>query len=135
MYPGGGATGAGRSRKVMLDELEKYEFGLLIMDEVHILPAATFQKSLDRIKAHTKLGLTATLVREDNKIDDLRFLIGPKIYEANWLELQQKGYLARGAHSSRRSGQPLARSGKATRPVLTRGPVAYQSSAMKSSAR
>jgi DNA excision repair protein ERCC-3 len=85
----------GKARKVMMEELEKYEFGLLIMDEVHILPAATFQKSLDKIKAHAKLGLTATLVREDNKIDDLRFLIGPKIFEANWLELQRAGYLAR----------------------------------------
>ena len=85
----------GKTRGVMLEELEKYEFGLLIMDEVHKLPAKTFQRSLDRINAHCKLGLTATLVREDGKIDDLRFLIGPKIYEANWLELQDRGYLAR----------------------------------------
>ena len=41
-----------------------------------------------------KLGLTATLVREDNLIDDLYFLIGPKLYEANWLDLQQRGFLA-----------------------------------------
>jgi len=38
--------------------------------------------------------LTATLLREDDKIADLNFLIGPKIYEANWLELQEKGYIA-----------------------------------------
>ncbi|QQP40823.1 Uncharacterized protein FKW44_015004, partial [Caligus rogercresseyi] len=41
------------------------------------------------------LGLTATLVREDDKIADLNFLIGPKLYEANWLELQKEGYIAR----------------------------------------
>jgi DNA excision repair protein ERCC-3 len=41
-----------------------------------------------------KLGLTATLVREDDLIEDLFFLIGPKLYEANWLDLQQKGFLA-----------------------------------------
>lgn len=47
------------------------------------------------MNAHTKLGLTATLVREDDKIADLNFLIGPKLYEANWMELQNKGYIAR----------------------------------------
>ncbi len=41
-----------------------------------------------------KLGLTATLVREDELIDDLFFLIGPKLYEANWLDLQAAGYIA-----------------------------------------
>lgn len=46
-----------------------------------------FRKVLDKTKAHTKLGLTATLVREDDKIEDLNFLIGPKLYEANWLDL------------------------------------------------
>jgi len=47
------------------------------------------------VQAHCKLGLTATLVREDDKIADLNFLIGPKLYEANWLELQKAGYIAR----------------------------------------
>ncbi len=45
--------------------------------------------------AHTKLGLTATLVREDDKIEDLNFLIGPKLYEANWLDLASKGHIAK----------------------------------------
>ena len=47
------------------------------------------------VKAHCKLGLTATLVREDDKITDLNFLIGPKLYEANWLQLQKSNFLAR----------------------------------------
>ena len=47
------------------------------------------------MKAHCKLGLTATLVREDDRIQDLNFLIGPKLYEANWMELQNSGYIAR----------------------------------------
>ena len=47
------------------------------------------------VQAHTKLGLTATLVREDDKIQDLNFLIGPKLYEANWMELQNNGFIAR----------------------------------------
>ncbi len=54
-----------------------------------------FRKVLSICKAHCKLGLTATLVREDNKIQDLNFLIGPKLYEANWLDLQELGFLAR----------------------------------------
>lgn len=47
------------------------------------------------VNAHCKLGLTATLVREDNKIKDLSFLVGPKLYEANWIDLTAEGYLAR----------------------------------------
>ncbi len=47
------------------------------------------------VQSHCKLGLTATLVREDDKIADLNFLIGPKLYEANWLELQNGGYIAK----------------------------------------
>ena len=47
------------------------------------------------VQAHAKLGLTATLVREDDKIQDLNFLIGPKLYEANWMELQNSGFIAK----------------------------------------
>ena len=47
------------------------------------------------MQAHCKLGLTATLVREDDRIQDLNFLIGPKLYEANWMELQNSGFIAR----------------------------------------
>ena len=46
------------------------------------------------VKAHCKLGLTATLVREDERISDLNFLIGPKLYEANWLDLTRAGHIA-----------------------------------------
>jgi DNA excision repair protein ERCC-3 len=60
-----------------------------------MLPANVFRSVIDLCKAHCKLGLTATLVREDDKIRDINFLIGPKLYEANWLDLQEQGYLAR----------------------------------------
>ena len=50
---------------------------------------------LQAVNAHCKLGLTATLVREDDRIQDLNFLIGPKLYEANWMELQRSGFIAR----------------------------------------
>lgn len=68
-------------------EIKKIDWGLLILDEVQVVPANTFRQVFTTCKAHCKLGLTATLVREDNKIDDLNFLIGPKLYEANWLDL------------------------------------------------
>lgn len=54
-----------------------------------------FRRVLTIVQSHCKLGLTATLLREDDKIADLNFLIGPKLYEANWLELQKKGFIAR----------------------------------------
>lgn len=57
--------------------------------------AKMFRRVLTIVQAHCKLGLTATLVREDDKIVDLNFLIGPKLYEANWMELQNNGYIAK----------------------------------------
>jgi DNA excision repair protein ERCC-3 len=54
-----------------------------------------FRKVLTIVAAHTKLGLTATLVREDDKIEDLNFLIGPKLYEANWMDLANRGHIAK----------------------------------------
>ncbi|KAJ2496867.1 DNA repair helicase RAD25 [Coemansia sp. RSA 1972] len=78
----------------MLDFLEGREWGMMLLDEVHVMPAMMFRNVVARIAAHSKLGLTATLVREDNKIDDLNFLIGPKLYEANWMDLANKGHIA-----------------------------------------
>ncbi|KAI9620486.1 hypothetical protein H4Q26_013698 [Puccinia striiformis f. sp. tritici PST-130] len=77
----------------MMDFLTSREWGLIILDEVHVVPAAMFRRVVGTIKAHAKLGLTATLVREDDKIDDLNFLIGPKLYEANWMDLAAKDIL------------------------------------------
>ena len=70
------------------------EWGLLILDEVHVAPARDFRKSFGIVKSHCKLGLTATLVREDERINDLHFLIGPKLYEANWSDLAKDGHIA-----------------------------------------
>lgn len=81
------------SQKVM-DFLTQREWGLVILDEVHVVPAAMFRRVVTTVAAHAKLGLTATLVREDDKIGDLNFLIGPKLYEANWMDLAQKGHIA-----------------------------------------
>ncbi|GAA39781.2 TFIIH basal transcription factor complex helicase XPB subunit [Clonorchis sinensis] len=79
----------------MMEWIKGQEWGLMILDEVHTIPAKMFRRVLTIVQAHCKLGLTATLVREDDKITDLNFLIGPKLYEANWLELQQRGFIAR----------------------------------------
>lgn len=75
--------------------LQEQEWGIMILDEVHTIPAKMFRRVLTIVQSHCKLGLTATLLREDDKIADLNFLIGPKLYEANWLELQKRGYIAR----------------------------------------
>lgn len=79
----------------MMDFLRRREWGLMLLDEVHVVPANMFRKVIGGIKAHSKLGLTATLLREDDKIEDLNFLIGPKLYEANWMELSQQGHIAK----------------------------------------
>jgi len=59
-----------------------------------MLHAVTVLQVIGIVKAHCKLGLTATLVREDERIADLNFLIGPKLYEANWLDLTRAGHIA-----------------------------------------
>ncbi|KAI6380882.1 DNA repair helicase RAD25 [Pyricularia grisea] len=79
----------------ILDWLQSREWGLMILDEVHVAPAKMFRRVTSALKSHSKLGLTATLLREDDKISDLNFLIGPKLYEANWMELSLGGHIAR----------------------------------------
>ncbi|KAG0566661.1 hypothetical protein KC19_7G079900 [Ceratodon purpureus] len=81
------------SQKI-IEEIQNREWGLLLMDEVHVVPAHMFRKVISITKSHCKLGLTATLVREDERISDLNFLIGPKLYEANWLDLVKGGFIA-----------------------------------------
>ena len=67
----------------------------IIIDEVHRLPAEKFKLALKCIKSHVKIGLTATLLREDSRLGDLQFIIGPKLYEENLVDLMQQGYLAK----------------------------------------
>ncbi|KAM0678835.1 DNA repair helicase RAD25 [Binucleata daphniae] len=77
----------------IIDLVNQRIWGLMILDEVHVVPATMFRKVVS-MKHFTKLGLTATLVREDDKIEDLNFLIGPKLYEANWQDLSKQGHIA-----------------------------------------
>ncbi|ATY65249.1 DNA repair helicase RAD25 [Cordyceps militaris] len=79
----------------MMRFLTGREWGLMLLDEVHVVPANIFRRVTSSIKTHSKLGLTATLLREDDKISDLNFLIGPKLFEANWMELSKQGHIAR----------------------------------------
>jgi DNA excision repair protein ERCC-3 len=88
-----GGQRSDKSAEVMRN-IRSREWGLLLMDEVHVVPAKMFRRVIGSVKAHCRLGLTATLVREDDLISDLNFLIGPKLYEANWMDLTAQGYLA-----------------------------------------
>lgn len=84
---------AEQSERIM-QRICQRDWGLLVLDEVHVFPAEGVKTIVQRVNAHCMLGLTATLVREDSKIEDLNFMIGPKLYEANWLDLVAQGYLA-----------------------------------------
>lgn len=76
-----------------LDLFDRGEFGLIVYDEVHLLPAPVFRATAG-IQARRRLGLTATLVREDGRQDEVFSLIGPKRYELPWKQLERQGFLA-----------------------------------------
>ena len=69
------------------------EWGLILYDEVHVLPAPVFKVTAE-IQAMSRLGLTATLIREDNREEEVFSLVGPKRYDVPWKELEQKGWIA-----------------------------------------
>ncbi len=70
-----------------------YDWGLIIYDEVHLLPAPVFRFTAE-IQARRRLGLTATLIREDGREADVFSLIGPKKFDVPWRELEQQGWIA-----------------------------------------
>ncbi|MCF7940165.1 MAG: DEAD/DEAH box helicase [Spirochaetia bacterium] len=70
-----------------------YNWGLVLYDEVHTLPAPVFKVTAE-IQSMYRVGLTATLVREDNREDEVFSLVGPKRYDIPWRELEQKGWIA-----------------------------------------
>ena len=69
------------------------DWGLIIYDEVHLLPAPIFRMTAD-LQARRRLGLTATLVREDGREGEVFSLIGPKRYDAPWKDIEAQGYIA-----------------------------------------
>jgi DNA excision repair protein ERCC-3 len=76
-----------------LDLFGARDWGLIIYDEVHLLPAPIFRFTAD-LQARRRLGLTATLVREDGREGDVFSLIGPKRYDAPWKDIEAQGWIA-----------------------------------------
>ncbi|WP_435736982.1 DNA repair helicase XPB [Cellulosimicrobium sp. PMB13] len=76
-----------------LELLDARDWGLVVYDEVHLLPAPIFRMTAD-LQARRRLGLTATLVREDGREDEVFSLIGPKRYDAPWKDIEAQGYIA-----------------------------------------
>ncbi len=72
---------------------DQRDWGLIIYDEVHLLPAPVFRVTA-QIQARRRLGLTATLIREDGREEDVFSLIGPKKYDVPWRELETRGWIA-----------------------------------------
>jgi DNA excision repair protein ERCC-3 len=83
-------------RKGVYTHLELFDardWGLVLYDEVHLLPAPIFRMTAD-LQTRRRLGLTATLVREDGREGDVFSLIGPKRYDAPWKEMESQGWIA-----------------------------------------
>ncbi|HEX4359958.1 MAG TPA: DNA repair helicase XPB [Pseudonocardia sp.] len=76
-----------------LELFDSKDWGLIIYDEVHLLPAPVFRMTAD-LQSRRRLGLTATLVREDGREGDVFSLIGPKRYDAPWRDIEQQGWIA-----------------------------------------
>src|SRR5699024_6973137 len=76
-----------------LELFDARDWGLVIYDEVHLLPAPIFRMTAD-LQARRRLGLTATLVREDGREGEVFSLIGPKRYDAPWKDIETQGYIA-----------------------------------------
>ncbi|MEH0110479.1 DNA repair helicase XPB [Tersicoccus sp. MR15.9] len=76
-----------------LELVNENDWGLIIYDEVHLLPAPIFKLTAD-LQARRRLGLTATLVREDGREGEVFSLIGPKRYDAPWKDIEAQGYIA-----------------------------------------
>ena len=76
-----------------LDLFDTHDWGLIIYDEVHLLPAPIFRFTAD-IQSRRRLGLTATLVREDGMETEVFSLIGPKRFDVPWKEIEAQGYIA-----------------------------------------
>src|SRR5437879_8729425 len=72
---------------------DQQDWGLIVYDEVHLLPAPVFRATAS-LQARRRLGLTATLVREDGREEDVFCLIGPKKYDVPWKELESRGWIA-----------------------------------------
>ena len=85
--------GDGPTKHLHFDRLAREAWGLVVYDEVHLLPAPVFRLTAE-LQARRRLGLTATLVREDGRAGDVFALIGPKRFDVPWRELEKSGHIA-----------------------------------------
>jgi DNA excision repair protein ERCC-3 len=76
-----------------LELFDSRDWGLIVYDEVHLLPAPIFRLTAD-LQSRRRLGLTATLIREDGREGDVFSLIGPKRYDAPWKDIEAQGWIA-----------------------------------------
>lgn len=88
-----GARGAGGDRYPHMEAVKEGDFGLIVFDEVHLLPAPVFRLTAE-LQARRRLGLTATLLREDGLEDDVFSLVGPKRHDVPWKVLERAGWIA-----------------------------------------
>ena len=86
-------TRRSKGQYLHLDLFDSRDWGLIIYDEVHLLPAPVFRMTAD-LQSRRRLGLTATLVREDGQEGDVFSLIGPKRYDAPWRDIESQGWIA-----------------------------------------
>jgi DNA excision repair protein ERCC-3 len=101
----GGGTAARSGSYPHLALFDTRDWGLIVYDEVHLLPAPVFQITAS-LQARRRLGLTATLVREDGKEDDVFALIGPKKFDVPWKEMEKQGWIAKAACTEIRVALP-----------------------------
>ncbi|SJM71721.1 DNA repair helicase XPB [Gulosibacter sp. 10] len=86
-------TARRKGKYAHLSLLNALDWGLIVYDEVHLLPAPVFKLTAD-LQARRRLGLTATLVREDGREGDVFSLIGPKRFDAPWKEIEAQGFIS-----------------------------------------
>ncbi len=86
-------TSKRRGEYAHLSLLNVEDWGLIVYDEVHLLPAPVFKLTAE-LQARRRIGLTATLVREDGREGDVFSLIGPKRYDAPWKDIEAQGFIA-----------------------------------------
>jgi DNA excision repair protein ERCC-3 len=103
--------------------VDRGDWGLIVYDEVHLLPAPLLRMTAD-LQARRRLGLTATLVREDGKEGDVFSLIGPKRYDVPWREMEAAGWVARASCIEVRL--PMATELRVAAAVAERSAVAYR---------
>jgi DNA excision repair protein ERCC-3 len=104
-----------QTNAVVIDALRMRDW-FHVLDETHKVAALQFRSLCTTFQSHTRLGLSATLVYGDDNVDDLTWLVGPRIYEDVWMELQDRGYIARAHCYQVNCAMPPEKSAKLSSP-------------------